>query len=93
MLSIASGELANNIVDLTPVSYGPGFFYRRNTMSNVPRVFKETQDQIIIQQGRTDPLKESIKGVSNIQNIGFQKGEALITAEYSRKYGREVESV
>ena len=25
----------------------------------------------------TDPLEESIKGVSNIKNVGFQKGEAL----------------
>ena len=35
------------------MSYGPGvFFIGENTMPNVPRVFKETQDQIIIQQGR-----------------------------------------
>lgn len=25
----------------------------------------------------TGPLEESIKGVSNIKNVGFQKGEAL----------------
>jgi 3-isopropylmalate dehydratase small subunit len=52
-------------------------FYRNAINIGLPVIVcKELPDVQFIFAG-TGPLEESIKGVSNIKNVGFQKGEAL----------------
>lgn len=49
---------------------------RRKGIGTLIEVCKELPDVQFIFAG-TGPLEDSIKGVNNIKNVGFQKGEAL----------------
>ena len=53
-----------------------GRFSEEKGIDTLIKVCKELPDVQFIFAG-TGPLEESIKGVSNIKNVGFQKGEAL----------------
>ena len=53
-----------------------GRFSEEKGIGTLIKVCKELPDVQFIFAG-TGPLEESIKGVSNIKNVGFQKGEAL----------------
>lgn len=53
-----------------------GRFSEEKGIGTLIKVCKELPDVNFIFAG-TGPLEDSIKGVSNIMNVGFQKGEAL----------------
>ena len=53
-----------------------GRFSEEKGIGTLIKVCKELPDVQFIFAG-TGPLEDSIKGVSNIQDVGFQKGEAL----------------
>ena len=53
-----------------------GRFSKEKGIGTLIKVCKELPDIQFIFAG-TGPLEESIKGVSNINNVGFQKGETL----------------
>ena len=53
-----------------------GRFSEEKGIGTLIKVCKELPDVLFIFAG-TGPLEESIKGVSNIKNVGFQKGKAL----------------
>ena len=53
-----------------------GRFSEEKGIGTLIKVCKELPDVQFIFAG-TGPLEESIKGVSNIKNVGFQKGKAL----------------
>lgn len=53
-----------------------GRYSEEKGIGTLIKVCKELPDVQFIFAG-TGPLEESIKGVSNIKNVGFQKGEAL----------------
>ncbi len=55
-----------------------GRFSKEKGIGTLIEVCKELPDINFIFAG-TGPLEESIKGISNIKNVGFQKGEALTT--------------
>ena len=53
-----------------------GRFSEEKGIGTLIKVCKELPDVQFVFAG-TGPLKESIKGVSNLKNVGFQKGEVL----------------
>ena len=58
------------------VLYFGRFFRRKRNRNTYRKCCKKLPDVQFIFAG-TGPLEEEINGISNIKNVGFQKGEAL----------------